>query len=285
MAKASGSSRTGSTKKAGAATRRQAASFPQRPSWSPQRRKDPAFMKNLEAAIAEEYAKSGGAAGGSKTRPAATTAAPAKSAPAKVTPAKAAPKAKSAAAPKTKAAAALKSGRKGSRSDGREALAEELSSLIPDLDAEGLAFLIEQARVHLYNMRVADLEQAAAEAERASTRAHSTGSLRSAGSSRSAGPAGTASDDFSIQSASDGSAYDLVYQGKWKMFTSDEMLAMVRIVSSKDPVAQLTGRLYRWLLAERSDVIKDIPLAGLADPKLKKLVAILRKTFTIKGTK
>ena len=95
----------------------------------------------------------------------------------------------------------------------------------------------------------------------------------------------TAANDFAIQAASDGSAYDLVYQGKWKMFTGDEMLAMVRIVSSKDPVAQLTGRLYRWLLAERSDVIKDIPLAGLADPKLKKLFALLRKTFTIKGAK
>jgi hypothetical protein len=68
-------------------------------------------------------------------------------------------------------------------------------------------------------------------------------------------------------------------------FTGDEMLAMVRIVSSKDPVSQLSGRLYRWLLAERSDVINDLALAGLADPKLKKLVTLLRKTFTIKGTK
>ncbi len=69
------------------------------------------------------------------------------------------------------------------------------------------------------------------------------------------------------------------------MFTGDEMLAMVRIISSKDPVTQLSGRLYRWFLAERSDVINDLSLTGLADPRLKKLVTLLRKTFTIKGGK
>jgi len=158
-------------------------------------------------------------------------------------------------------------------------LAAELASLIPELDAEGLAFLIEQARVHLYNMRAAELELAAAEADRASSRARKV-----AGSKPGAATPAVTGDDFAIQAASDGSTYDLVYRGKWKMFTGDEMLAMVRIVSSKDPVSQLTGRLYRWFLAERSDVINDLALAGLADPRLKKLVALLRKTFTIKGT-
>lgn len=171
---------------------------------------------------------------------------------------------------------------------GTEALAAELAALIPELDAEGLAFLIEQARVHLYNMRAAELELAAAEADRASDRAGNVAAAKP-GARKGTRAAGKTSADagaeFSIQAAGDGSAYDLVYRGKWKMFTGDEMLAMVRIVSSEDPVSQLTGRLYRWLLAERSDVINDLALAGLADPKLKKLVALLRKTFTIKGSK
>ncbi len=172
------------------------------------------------------------------------------------------------------------------------ALARELTELIPELDAEGLAFLIEQARVHLYNMRAAELELAAAEADRASSRARivaeaKPGARKGArtGTQAAAKTSAEDGDGFSIQAASDGSTYDLVYKGKWKMFTGDEMLAMVRIVSSKDPVSQLPGRLYRWLLAERSDVINDLSLAGLADPKLKKLVTLLRKTFTIKGAK
>ncbi|OHD25292.1 MAG: hypothetical protein A2Y38_08650 [Spirochaetes bacterium GWB1_59_5] len=136
-------------------------------------------------------------------------------------------------------------------------------------------------------MRAAELEFAAAELDSASARArHVAGAKPSSkrGAEAAVGVAAGAGDDFTIQAASDGSAYDLVHNGKWKMFTGDEMLAMVRIVSSKDPVSQLTGRLYRWLLAERSDVINDLSLAGLADPKLKKLVTLLRKTFTIKGT-
>ena len=153
------------------------------------------------------------------------------------------------------------------------ALAKELGTLIPQLDAEGLAFLIEQARVHLYNMEVSELERAASLA----------GSKQ--GSKKAAPTPAGASGDFSIQAASDGATYDLVYNGKWKMFTSDEMLAMVRIASSKDPANQVAGRLHRWLLAERSDVINDLPLVGPADPKLKKLVTLMRKTFTIKGGK
>ncbi|MBU0927399.1 MAG: hypothetical protein KKA67_06595 [Spirochaetes bacterium] len=171
-----------------------------------------------------------------------------------------------------------KKGQKGAA----KALAEELIALVPELDAEGLAFLIEQARVHLYNMRVSELEAAAVEAERASTRSRElgTGEARS----KAGAPAG-ARGEFRVEAASDGSTYDIVRDGKWKMFSSEEMLAMVRICSSKDPVAQVSGRLYRWLLAERSDAINDFPIAGLADPSLKKLVSLLRKTFTIKGSR
>jgi hypothetical protein len=167
---------------------------------------------------------------------------------------------------------------------GNKALAAELTSLIPQLDAEGLAFLIEQARVHLYNMRVTELESAAEEAERASTRAAKlrSGGKAAAGTSRLA-KAGTGGGDFSIKAASDGSAYDLVWQGKWKMFTGDEMLAMVRIALNKDPAAEVGARLYRWFVAERKDVLQDIPFAGMADPKLKSLVTLLRNTFKVKG--
>jgi len=226
-----------------------------------QRKRDPAFMKNLESAILDEYSKTK-----RKALPEPAPVAPAKPAAAS---AKKAPSSRKDPAPK-------KAARKGS-GDGRDELAAELSSLIPELDAEGLAFLIEQARVHLYNMRVVDLEAAAEEAERASTRA------RKAGTAKGAAKASAAPEALSIKAASDGSAYDLVYNGKWKMFTGDEMLAMVRIASSKDPADQVGGRLYRWLLAERSDAINDLGLSGLADPLLKKLVALLRKTFTIKG--
>lgn len=245
---------------------------------SPQLKKDPAFMKNIESAILGEYAKaarkadshSSSASGAKKT--VSSVSRVKASEPSKIiAPTKAT---KSTKAPKsTKAAKSAKAG------DEHKELARELTSLIPDLDSEGLTFLIEQARVHIYNMRVMDLEAAGMDVDKASARAQSKRGAKAA----SAGESG--SDEFTIKAASDGSAYDLVYNGKWKMFTGDEMLAMVRIVSSKDPVAQVGGRLYRWFLSERADVIGDLSLAGLADPRLKKLVALLKKTFVIKGAK
>ena len=36
----------------------------------------------------------------------------------------------------------------------RNAMAAELRGLIPRLDEEGLVYLVEQARIHLYNMQV-----------------------------------------------------------------------------------------------------------------------------------
>ncbi|MDR2185657.1 MAG: hypothetical protein LBO80_08365 [Treponema sp.] len=53
---------------------------------------------------------------------------------------------------------------------GRDALAGELRSLIPRLDAEGLSFLIEQAQVHLYNMQVEELNKAVVRAESAAAK-------------------------------------------------------------------------------------------------------------------
>jgi hypothetical protein len=207
--------------------------------------------------------------------PAKTVEAPAKKAPAKKEPAtrESSPAVNTRAAVKgTKVAAGKRKGDSGTK-----ALADELVSLIPELDAEGLAFLIEQARVHLYNMRVVELDAAAVAAENVASAKR--------GASRTGHGTAAGVDDFTIQASSDGSTYDLVWQGKWKMFTSDEMLAMVRITSNKDTAAEVGGRLYRWFLAERSDVLQDIPFSGLADPKLKAIVALLRKTFTVKGKK
>lgn len=162
-------------------------------------------------------------------------------------------------------------------SAGRSALAKELTGLIPELDEEGLAFLIEQARVHLYNMKIAALEEEAQALERSSERTR-----RAAGAKAVA--EGRAVNAFSIQASEDGGTYHVVYAGKWKMFNADEMKSMVRLVQGTDSAAQAGARLYRWFLAERSDVFQDLPFSGLADPRLKELAALLRKTFTIKGT-
>lgn len=158
----------------------------------------------------------------------------------------------------------------------REALAAELSSLLPELDEEGLAFLLEQARVHLYNMKLAELEAAAESLERSGAAAEAKGKAGAAERAAERAPG------LEIKASSDGSSYHVVYEGKWKLFSSQEMTALVRIAGAQAPDRELAARIHRWLKAERSDFFQDLPVRGPADPLLLALVALLKKTFTIK---
>jgi hypothetical protein len=164
----------------------------------------------------------------------------------------------------------------GDKRAAHKALSEELSSLLPDLDEEGLAFLIEQARVHLYNMKLAELEDAAESLERSAAQA-------GAAAKPGAKPAGARQAlNLEIKAASDGSSYHIVHEGKWKLFSSDEMMALVRIAGAQAPEPEIAARLHRWLKAERSDFFHDLPVRGPSDPLLMALASLLKNTFTIK---
>lgn len=170
----------------------------------------------------------------------------------------------------------------------RDGLASELASLIPALDAEGLEFLVEQARVHLYNMSLD--REAAAEAER-------SGSIpdgkRKAGRQSVAGKHdadGTPAPDlrtadFRVERSSSGSTYHLIAGGKWKMYNEGEMLAIVRIAQSKDPLPEVAYRLHEWFSTERPDTFADLELGDKHDPKLKELVKFLRNKFNVRSIK
>ncbi|HNY16849.1 MAG TPA: hypothetical protein PKL75_05315, partial [Treponemataceae bacterium] len=130
-------------------------------------------------------------------------------------------------------------------------LGEELIALIPSLDEEGLAFLVEQARVHLYNMEVERLQEKAEAVEAASETARALGKKGSRSSGGAKGKAGTAASksgspgmgDFRVERSGSGSSYHIISGGKWKMFNEEEMLSIVKICQSKDPILEVTERL------------------------------------------
>ncbi len=149
-------------------------------------------------------------------------------------------------------------------------LSSELSSLMPALDDDGLSFLIEQARVHLYNMEVEKLEammpkQSAAEKRK---------SIRKSGKNIPA--------DFRVERSSSGSSYHLISGGKWKMFNEEEMLSIVRIAQAKESLLEVAFRLCTWFEEERPDTFADLELGDQHDPKMKELVQFLRKKFSVK---
>ena len=69
------------------------------------------------------------------------------------------------------------------KSTTEETLAKELRSLIPKLDVEGLTYLIEQASIHIYNMKVDEHNRAVLGA----AEKPSTGKSGKAGKSTKAG--------------------------------------------------------------------------------------------------
>lgn len=170
--------------------------------------------------------------------------------------------------PKTKAGAAAKAGKRGSGADHRAVLRKELTSLLDELDEEGLDFLLEQARVHRYNMEVERLNAVADRAEQAA-----------AAAAGRRGAAKKAEPDLAIARAKDGSTYNLVAGGRYKTFAPDEMLALVRIAHLNDDDDEAIRALIAWLKRERGDVLNDLEIGRPSDPLIHALLRVLRSSF------
>jgi len=178
--------------------------------------------------------------------------------------------------------AAVKPAKKAGKTDAEwQSLADELRGLIPQLDSEGLAFLVEQANVHLYNMQVEELNKTAAAADTASARAASA--AKAAGIKRGRGTPKAESDNLRIDGTESGSSYYLHYRNDSAMFSRDEMIHLVKIVNAPGTDLEIRERLYNWLDRERRDIFALIPIADKFDARLKALAALLKKSFKIRG--
>jgi len=155
-----------------------------------------------------------------------------------------------------------------------KSLATELQSLIPQIDSEGLAFLVEQARVHLYNMQVEELNRAA--------QAANTAAARAAGVSRARETPKSAGEDLRINATESGNSYYLCYRNDNVIFSRDEMVHLVKMVNAEGTDLEIRDRLYNWFNRERKDIFALIPMADKFDNRLKALVALLKKNFKLR---
>jgi hypothetical protein len=150
----------------------------------------------------------------------------------------------------------------------KELLAAEFCSLIPRLDAEGLQFLIEQARVHLYNMQVEELDKTLTRPEAAAV-----------------SKSGKQSDEIRIKGSASGSSFYLFRHGRSVMFSRDEIIALVKLVNGPGTALETAERLFNWFDRERADVFALIPMADKFDDRLKKIARLIRKNFKIQPKK
>lgn len=147
----------------------------------------------------------------------------------------------------------------------RAALLNELKALLDELDEEGLDFLLEQAQVHRYNMEVRRLNEAQ---ER-----------RRAGRPSASGAAAPRPSPLRVERSEDGQTYHIVSEEHYKMFTTEEMLALVRIAHANADPAEGARGLYRWLSRERSDALADLGIKGPGSPGLADLAELLKRSF------
>jgi hypothetical protein len=151
----------------------------------------------------------------------------------------------------------------------------ELAALLPELDDEGIAFLLEQARTLRHNMEV---ERLNAEADRAEERG---GGREAAMAPVPARPG--AERGMRVERSSDGATYHIVADGAWKMFAAEEMAALVRMTREDDPEEEIGRRLYAWLARERRDALGDLGISRPSSPALVELVRLLKRTFPASG--
>ena len=163
----------------------------------------------------------------------------------------------------------------------REAIAKELRGLIPQLDSEGLAFLVEQARVHLYNMQVDKLNMAAEAANAASVKAASA--AKAAGIKRTGGTQKTGGGGLRLEGSESGSSYYIYYRNGNIMFSRDEMVRLVKIANGAGTDFEIRERLFNWFDRERKDVFAFLPIENRYDDTLKVIATLLKKTFQVRG--
>jgi len=142
----------------------------------------------------------------------------------------------------------------------------ELLDLLPELDEAGLAFLLEQAKVHRYNMEVERLNAISKPAAADNSSHAPRDGERAAGALR-------------IERSTDGSTYHIVAGNDWKMFTAEEMAALVRITRAGEGAEETARRLRAWFARERKDVFLDFGLDGPSIGMTRDIAALILKTF------
>jgi hypothetical protein len=147
-----------------------------------------------------------------------------------------------------------------------EKLAAELKSLIHQLNEEGLVFLIEQAKIHIYNMQVDALNKSMAHTRHG----------------ESAAPGKSKASGFGLKISEDRHSYYLTYGNDWIMFNHAEMLQLAKIAASPLPDDDKRAGLYRWFDRERRDVFGTVPIRSPQSEILSQLTKLLNKSFKVK---
>lgn len=158
-----------------------------------------------------------------------------------------------------------------SESDKKATLVERLEGLLPDLDEEGLAFLIRQATVLKHNAEVDALERDLAD-------------LEGTPEPKQPGDGGTPPKPRAVEIEQTGTDSFVIQVGKTRVFfTRDELRALAKIAHAAEDRKTGMQRLHRWLKKERLDFLNDTGLGKGSDPALGRLFDLLLSRYRPKS--
>ena len=161
------------------------------------------------------------------------------------------------------------------RSTKRDILLKELRRLLPQIDEEGLAFLVKQSHTIIYNLHVDEMNRYLAQADRSTS--------RSAAVKKREKPDAEQYGVW-VEDAPGGGSFIIVLGNMRKTFSRMELRKLVALVNSgsADDGAR-SEQLYTWFKKHRGDVIFDGRIEARRHPLLVKLSRYLRTHYKVKN--
>ena len=144
---------------------------------------------------------------------------------------------------------------------GRAKLEKELRDAMKEVDEEGLLFLLRQAQVLIYNVRVDRINEAGKQITGDKPR-------------QRAAP-------VSIEETEGGKQIFLTIGRTRKILTPEEMKRIVRICYSAETKSEALRQLFTVLAKERRDILADATIGNPDNPLLEALFATVRATYTL----
>ncbi len=154
----------------------------------------------------------------------------------------------------------------GHTSDRKKELLEELSSLLPQIDENGLSFLIQQATTLIYNQNVNELNKSRDVAEKSAREAEATTTEKT---------------HVFFEAGKNQKTFFLDVNGKRAILDQAELMHLVKIAQTASGSKVGQDRIFHWFETYRDDILFDCGIQTKG-PKLSAIYDHLIADFAIR---
>ena len=159
----------------------------------------------------------------------------------------------------------------------KQRLQDELVRLLPEVEEEGLIFLLKQAQVLIHNLQVDRINREVEELEQ--TQPSTTRAAPSPAAYRRAARGAAVVD---IEEAANGKSFYLVFPDTRKILGLEEMRLLVRACYEPKRKSEALNRMYRWMQRERRDILSDGTIGSNSSRLLEAIFHRIREKYTLK---